>query len=48
VRGTDQASQTIGRRQGRPVEEAVIRAVGDPAKAKRAVALMDELADILL
>ena len=48
VRSTDQACQTIGRRQGHPVEEAVVQVVGDPAKAKRAVALMDELADILL
>jgi Winged helix DNA-binding domain len=48
VRTTDQACQTIGRIQSRPVDKTVVQAVGDPAKAKRAVTLMDELADILL
>lgn len=45
VRSTGQAAD---RRRDRPVEEALVQAVGDPARAKRAVALMDELADILL
>jgi len=48
AQASDYALQTISRRQSRPVDEAVIRAVGDPTQARRAIRLMDELADILL
>jgi Winged helix-turn-helix DNA-binding len=47
VQASDSAMQTISDRQSRPVDEAVIRVVNDPAKAGRAIRLMDELADIL-
>lgn len=47
TQASDSAMQTISRRQSRPVDEAVMCAVDDPAQARRAIRLMDELADIL-
>ena len=48
VQPTDEALKAISRRQARQVDEAVVRAVADPSEAGRAIALMDELAAILL
>jgi DNA-binding MarR family transcriptional regulator len=48
VRATGYALKTISHRQSRPVDEAVIRAAADPSQARRAIPLLDELADILL
>jgi DNA-binding MarR family transcriptional regulator len=48
AQASDYALQTISRHQARPVDEAVVRAVGDPSQARRAIRLMAELADILL
>ena len=48
VQPTDEALKAISRRQARRVDKAVVRAVADPSEADRAIALMDELAAILL
>ena len=48
VQPTDEALKVITRRQARLADEAVVRAVADPSEADRAIALMDELAAILL
>lgn len=48
VRVADAALQAITRRAARGIDLVIGRAVGDPAQARRATELLEELADLLL
>jgi hypothetical protein len=48
VQATDAAMTALNHRRSRPVDEASICTVADRARVRRAIRLMEELADILL
>ncbi|GGS92819.1 MarR family winged helix-turn-helix transcriptional regulator [Nonomuraea spiralis] len=48
VTATDLAMNAVHRRAGRPVDDAVRAAVGDPERAARVVALLEELEALLI
>jgi DNA-binding MarR family transcriptional regulator len=48
LQATDDAQTAVSRRRARRVTEASLRAAVGPAQAKRAIRLMEELAEILL
>ena len=48
VHAADEALSAIGRRAARRIDDTVARAVTSPARAQRALDLLDELADLLL
>jgi DNA-binding MarR family transcriptional regulator len=48
VRIADPASQAIARRAARGIDQVIGRTIGDPAQARRATELLEELADLLL
>lgn len=45
---TDRAHRAVRERAGRPAEQAISAALADPARARRVVELLDELAEHLL
>ncbi len=47
VRLTDRARRAVHTRADRPADDVIARAVADPARAERVVALLDELAQLL-
>jgi DNA-binding MarR family transcriptional regulator len=48
VRLTELARRAIHTRASRPADDAILQAVGDPERAQRVTALLDELARLLL
>jgi DNA-binding MarR family transcriptional regulator len=48
VRIADQALQAITRRAARDIDQVIGHTIGDPAQARRATELLEELADLLL
>jgi DNA-binding MarR family transcriptional regulator len=48
VRIADAASQAITRRAARPIDQVIGHTIDDPAQARRATGLLEELADLLL